>query len=595
MRKFSKAWVAAGAVIAAAAFVYQAQAQSGDSALSPPYNPESWSTPDYPVRVLPPEAAPYKDIDGHRLHGYVQDLAKISERFRDNGNPQFWGRIISSPAEHETADYIATKFKEFGLSDVHVQTVAIPVPQWAPKSWTVSLEAGGQSVKMTSAQPPYGTSSTHGKTLDLPVVYVGAGTEADYLGKDVKGKAVIFFRSEEWSTHAVSGLQYGAGDVKQAIDRGAALVMTSDTRGGNFHIQSYQSSDRDVPIFQMGTEDAVAIRDAVAKGGLENPPHIKANIDATWESGRTEKITWGTLPGMTDEVIYMTAHHDGWFDAANDDGTGAATEMGLAEHFAKIPKEQRKRTIVFISEAGHHNYITMGDKNQQGAFGTWWLYLNMERKNLFPKTALFINNEHTAIAATHAGTTGRTDTGEPMWWYAGGPSRSNLTKIALDSWHMFGVPLFIEPTCPAGSERGKFYNFKINAADPKSETVNYRCRGVSGELAELGEWWKIVPSIAVQGSNFTTMHTSQDTPATIPWTGLQGATQAYARIIDEVNKLPITDLQRPAEATDKKAVFPMCEAWLNDTSKRCMTPVDECKNFQKYYPWESCAPTAMKD
>ena len=592
MRKFSKAWVAAGAVIAAAAFVYQAQAQ--DAALSPPYNPESWTAPDYPVRTLPPGFEAYKDIDGHRLHDYDEYLAGISRKFRDNGNPQFWGRIISSPAEHETADWIASKFKEFGLTDVHVQTVAIPVPQWAPKSWSVSLEAGGSSMKLTSAQPPYGTSSTHGKTLDLPIVYVGMGTEADYLGKDVKGKAVLFFRGDEVGTNAVSGLQYGAGDVRQAIERGAAVVLTSDTRGGNFHIQSYQSSNRDVPIFQIGTEDGVAIRDAVAKGGLQTPPHIKANIDATWESGRTEKITWGTLPGMTDENIYMTAHHDGWFDAANDNGTGVVTELGLAEHFAKIPKEQRKRNIVFMSEAGHHNYITMGDKNQQGAFGTWWLYLDQERRNLFPKTALFINNEHTAVGLSHAGTTGRTDAIEPMWWYAGGPSRPNLTKIAQDAWHVFGVPLFVEPTCLAG-KNGAVYTFKTSATDPKSETSNYRCRGVSGELAELGEWWKIVPSIAVQGSNFDYMHTSEDTPSTIPWTGLQGAVQAYAKVIDEVNKLPITDLQRPPELPMKQANIPMCEAWLKDSSKRCMTPQQECAEFLKLYPWETCAPTAMKD
>ena len=597
MRKFSKIWFLAGTVAVVAAFgsVYQAQAQSGDAALKPPYNPESWTTPDYPVRLLPPDAAPYKDIDGHHIHDYVQYLAGISERYRDNGHPQFWGRVISSPAEHETADWIAAKFKEFGLSDVHVQTVADPVPQWAPKSWDVTLEAGGNAMKLTSAQPPYGTASTHGKTLDLPVVYVGMGTDADYLGKDVKGKAVFFFKGDEVSTAAVSGLSYGVGDVKQAIDRGAAAVLVSDTRGGNFHIQAYQADPRDVPIFQLGTEDAFAIRDAVAKGGLGNAPHVKVNLDAAWESGRTEKIAWGTLPGMTDETIYMTAHHDGWFDAANDDGTGVATELGLAEHFAKVPKAQRKRTIVFMSEAGHHNYITMGDARSVGAFGTWWLYLNMERKNLFPKTALFINNEHTAVAASHAGTTGRTDTGEPMWWYAGGPSRPNLTKIAMDAWHEFGVPLFIEPTCPAGSERGKVYTYKISATDPHSETVNYRCRGVSGELAELGEWWKIVPSIAVQGSNFDYMHTSEDTPATIPWTGLQGAVQSYAKMIDEVNKLPITALQRPAEFSDKKPNFPMCEAWLNDTSKRCMSPQEECAAFAKFYPAETCVPTAMKD
>jgi len=141
MQKFSKTWITACAVIAAAAwgFSYQAEAQSGSAPLIAPYNPESWVAPEYPARYLPPDAAPYKDIDGHHIHDYVEYLAGISRRYRDSGHPQYWGRIISSPAEHETADWIEKKFKEFGLADVHIQTVADPVPQWAPKSWDVSL------------------------------------------------------------------------------------------------------------------------------------------------------------------------------------------------------------------------------------------------------------------------------------------------------------------------------------------------------------------------------------------------------------------------------------------------------------------------
>ena len=595
MRKLLKAGISVVAVMAAAvlSFSYQAEAQSGSAPLIAPYNPESWVAPDYPARFLPPDAAAYKDIDGHHIHDYVEYLAGISRRYRDAGHPQYWGRIISTPAEHETADWIEKKFKEFGLSDVHIQTVTDPVPQWAPKSWEVSLVAGSQAKLLTSAQPPYGTASTHGKTLDLPIVYVGLGSEADYLGKDVRGKAVFFFKGDSVGTASVSGLQYSVADVKQALDHGAAVILDSDTRGGNFHVQAYQSDDVDVPIFQLGTEDALAVRDAVAKGGVNNPPHIKINMDATWESGRTEKIAWGTLPGTTDETIYITAHHDGWFDAAGDDGAGVATELGLAEHFAKIPRAQRKRTIVFISEAGHHNYISLGNARAVGAFGTWWLYLHMDKEGLFAKTALMINAEHTAEAIAHAGTTGRTDSVEPLWWYAGGPSRPNLTKIALDAWHEFGVPLFIEPTCPAGGDRGRGgYVHKTAANDPHSETVTYHCRGVSGEIAELGEWWKVVPSVVEQSSNFAYMHTSEDTPEVVPWSGLQAATQAYAKIIDEVNKLPLSDLQRPPELPLKQPNIPMCAAWLKDSSQRCMTPVEECAAFTKVYPWETCAPAA---
>jgi len=42
-------------------------------------------------------------------------------------------------------------------------------------------------------------------------------------------------------------------------------------------------------------------------------------------------------------------------------------------------------------------------------------------------------------------------------------------------------------------------------------------------------------------------HTDQETPDTVPWTGLEATTRASSRIIDEVNTLALTDLQRPEE------------------------------------------------
>ena len=46
---------------------------------------------------------------------------------------------------------------------------------------------------------------------------------------------------------------------------------------------------------------------------------------------------WGTLPGMTDEKIYVLAHRDAWFEGASDDASGEATMLGVAEYFAKVP------------------------------------------------------------------------------------------------------------------------------------------------------------------------------------------------------------------------------------------------------------------
>jgi hypothetical protein len=227
------------------------------------------------------------------------------------------------------------------------------------------------------------------------------------MNRDVRGKAVLFARGNPPLMYNI-----GSGDIlKRAMDHGAAAIFGSDLRGENFKAIAYHIVPK-VPIFNLGTEDALAICDMAAKGGGNDPPHVKISLDATWVSGRKSAILWATLPGATDETIYILAHRDGWFDGAGDNASGVAVMLGLAEHFAKIPQAQRKRTIFFVSPDGHHN-------EPLGDYGESWMYEN--RDKLFAKTALLINSEHPAEAIAHTGMLGRTDAVMPIWWYAGGP------------------------------------------------------------------------------------------------------------------------------------------------------------------------------
>ena len=52
---------------------------------------------------LPAAGQAYADIDGRHLHRYVVDQAAISRRYRDQGHPQFWGRITGTSADAESA------------------------------------------------------------------------------------------------------------------------------------------------------------------------------------------------------------------------------------------------------------------------------------------------------------------------------------------------------------------------------------------------------------------------------------------------------------------------------------------------------------
>src|SRR2546426_7990824 len=118
----------------------------------------------------------------------------ISRRYRDQGHPLSWGRPIGSSADAESAQWLAAKFKQIGLSDVRIQELPIPTPVWEPvQPWDVTASAGGKTLRLTSAHPPYEAIAAPPGGLDVEAVYVGMGSEAEFRGRDVRGKAVVIY------------------------------------------------------------------------------------------------------------------------------------------------------------------------------------------------------------------------------------------------------------------------------------------------------------------------------------------------------------------------------------------------------------------
>jgi hypothetical protein len=65
-----------------------------------------------------------------------------------------------------------------------------------------------------------------------------------------------------------------------------------------------------------------------------------------------------------------------------------------------------------------------------------------------------------------------------------------------------------------------------------------------GEASRL---YQFVP--AVQASNYNMFfHSDAETPATVPAPGLAASARAYVKIIEEVNKMELKELQLPAPA-----------------------------------------------
>jgi hypothetical protein len=199
--------------------------------------------------------------------------------------------------------------------------------------------------------------ATPGGGLNLDAVWVGIGTEADFAGRAVAGKAVVIY-----SIPAPSVINHSAnylGAVKRAEDKGAAAVIVILGIPGNLSSELNGAAEK-IPAFSLGLDDGMAVRELIEHGGAT----IRMTLAVENRSGLKDASVWGELPGTTDEDIIVMAHHDAYFEGALDNASGMATMVGLAEYFSKIPKEQRRRTIRFVTTSGHHN----------GSLGVKWMH-----------------------------------------------------------------------------------------------------------------------------------------------------------------------------------------------------------------------------
>jgi hypothetical protein len=449
---------------------------------------------DWPVAA---DDRKYAAIDGRHLHDYVEHITGISRRYRDQGH-QFWGRIQGTSADRESAEWIAERFAAIGL-EVRTQPFDL-APQWFPQTWDVTARSGGRSLTLTSAQPGSRTVGTEGATLDLDVVYVGLGHAADFQGRDVRGKAVLIYSIPEPGVWSNTARQIDAVGRAQAAGAAAALVVIR--LPGNVKTQfsvaaAAGAPGEPIPGFTLGQEDGNALREMIETAPAGQPVKVSVRLDIDMVEGLQTYNVWGTLPGMTDEKILVVAHRDGYFESAGDNASGMATMLGLAEYFASIPREQRRRTIQLVGSSGHHG----------AAMGVQWMADNAA--TVLDKTALAINAEHTALTSQHqfAGRMRPSNTMNALHWSFNGSRR--LIDVAIDAFDSFGVPTY------TGTD------------------------GVA--LAEISRIRSLVPSFGVIDVD-TYYHSDHETAATVPWTGLAATTRAMAKLIDGVNKLEIEEL-----------------------------------------------------
>lgn len=458
---------------------------------------------DHLRRALSGEDLVYADIEGRQLKTWLNEVVAFSRQSRDDGN-RYWGRISGTRYEVMAADWTEAHFRRLGMHDIHRVDFDLR-PQWVPIDWELTASSGGETLSFSSANPATGSPTLEG--LEVEAVWVGLGTAADFAGRDVAGKAVIIQTILAPGQMGNSASWEGATIRAEAA--GAALIVGIWGYGGNLAVwqstnsfqmvrdddgtSRYVSQAVSTPGFFMGFEDGRRLRDLLATGETVT---VSARADTEVREGLSSPSVYGTLPGTTDETIYVMAHMDGYYDAALDNASGMAVMIGLAEHYAKLPISERRRNITFIGTAGHH----VGSPNapylrDQGMLENAALMINCE--HIAPTQFIAFNNELRL-----------TTTVSPRRWWVHGSQQ--LLDITLDAYNTFGVSV-------------------IGEMDGRA----------TGEMMAID---KDAPSVQLIRSP-EHKHTDGDVPELVPAAGVEAVARAFAKIIDGANQLDLAELQ----------------------------------------------------
>ena len=88
--------------------------------------------------------------------------------------------------------YMAKEFESLGLKVEHFP-YGLPT-DWRPTDFSASYKtADGKTIELQTVFPTSGTKATPPEGITAEAVWVGIGAGADFIGRDVKGKAVVIY------------------------------------------------------------------------------------------------------------------------------------------------------------------------------------------------------------------------------------------------------------------------------------------------------------------------------------------------------------------------------------------------------------------
>jgi Peptidase family M28/PA domain len=275
----------------------------------------------------------------------VVDSVSRERLMKDTESLSQWVRLSGSEEERRAFDYVEDALRGMGLeTERHMARAYVSLPQAA------QLEVEGKSVRPIAHSM---STNTPEGGLELPLIYLGSGTDEDYAVEDVRGKVVL-----------VDGMAMPA-KVQRAERAGAAACVfaNADEHVHEMIVSGVWGSPTPetrarlprIPVTSVGAAEAETLHEI-----------LREHPDATARLVTIVDTRWTEIPTLIaqvdgtvepDKFVLFSGHIDSWHYGAMDNGSANATMLEtlrvLLPHRATFHRSLR---LAFWSGHSHGRY-----------------------------------------------------------------------------------------------------------------------------------------------------------------------------------------------------------------------------------------------
>jgi aminopeptidase YwaD len=281
-------------------------------------------------------------------------------------------RMRGSRGFRSASEWVRDRARDYGLSEVEI--LELPADgkvfygtQRSRPAWDADFaelweqrEEGGPSGRWVDAEriaswearPIVLAEDSAAGEAAAELVDVGAGTdEADYRGKDVKGK-IVLAGAQPGAVYPLAVDRFGAAAiVSYAPNQETAWWKEDETLVRWGHLETFPAPK--TFAFMVSLKTARGWQERLAAGKLAGKPvRLRGSVKAGQHPG-AYSIATGVIPGVDkSHEIVLSCHLDHQRPGANDNASGCSAILEVARTLAKLVHEgklpQPTRTIRFV-------------------------------------------------------------------------------------------------------------------------------------------------------------------------------------------------------------------------------------------------------